>query len=187
MKNLLDPKLLAEFQLKPAPLAKISAFLDAQPDITASRLCNVIGIEPQRIYKWRSENKASNSALAVEERPGKLVVKPCSSNKAKYSASDKLALLKQYEKVGSAEQAEILRSYGLYQSDIRRWREVADSAALEFLGKRKPRSDKKSDESRAVEGLQKEVATHEKTIAKLAALVTFQKKLSDLLRGSESK
>ena len=111
---------------------------------------------------------------------------PASGKNASYSAADKLALLKRYDKLDSVKRSEFLRTYGLYQSDLARWLDVADAAALESLGKRKPRSDKKSIETKVVEGLQKEVATHEKTIAKLAALVMLQKKVSDLLNASES-
>lgn len=184
MKNLIEPKLLAEFKQRPTPLARIVSFLDEQPDITAASLCKLIGIPVQRVYCWRNENKKMGSPSA----PGadEFKVMPALGKSNRYSAADKLALLKQYDKLVSGERAELLRKYGLYQSDITRWQEVVDAAALESLGKRKPRSDKKSDDAKAAEGLRKEVATHERTIAKLAALVILQKKVSDLLNESES-
>jgi len=179
---MIDPQVLADFRQKPVQFEKIIAFLDEQPEITAAHLCSLIDVSVQRVYRWRNENAKEDPSNVNHEQVNEFKVVPSSRKKGRYTAGDKLAILKQYEKLDPVKRAELLRTYGLYQSDITRWQDTVDAAALESLSKRKSRSDKKSDETKAFEDLQKEVATHEKTIAKLAALVVLQKKVSDVLK-----
>ncbi|PWU20748.1 MAG: hypothetical protein C5B49_03750 [Bdellovibrio sp.] len=94
-------------------------------------------------------------------------------------------LLKLYGSLEGEARAELLRKYGLYDSDFARWLDKTDSAALVALSTRKPRSDKKSPEQLEIERLKEELRGQEKTIAKLSALVVVQKKVSDFLKRCE--
>ncbi len=182
MKNLIAPQLLAEFKTKPVPMAQIETFLDSNADISAATLCKLIDVPVQQFYNWRNEVKKKGLP------PTKLAafnVNPVSGG-GKYSAEDKLALAKRYEMLEPSKRAELLRTYAIYQSDIKRWQEMADVAALESLGKRKIRSDKQSAETKMIESLKKDLLARDKKIEKLEILVTIQKKLSALLSESES-
>ena len=184
MKNLMAPELLAEFQAKPVQLDKIVAYLDAHPEVTAATMCRLVDIPVQRLYNWRNETRKRVS-LAAEDISTEFVVLPV-SGAGKYSAADKFALIKHYGRVEGQARAELLRKYAIYQSDIKRWQELADQAALESLGKRKPRSDKQPVEIKLIESLKKDLQARDKKIEKLEALVMIQKKLSLLLDAIES-
>lgn len=108
---------------------------------------------------------------------------PLNLKDKKYSASDKVAIIREYARLENGSKTEFLRKMGLYQTDVRKWSELVDAAAIEALSNRKVRKDKKSDSE--VEALKKENRYQEKTIAKLAALVVFQKKVSDILESSD--
>ncbi len=118
-------------------------------------------------------------------KPAAFSVHPVSGG-GKYSGEDKLALAKRYELLEPQKRAELLRTYGIYQSDIKRWQEMADAAAVESLSKRKTRSDRQPAEAKMIESLKKDLQTRDKKIEKLEILVTIQKKLSALLSESES-
>lgn len=183
MKNLIAPEILAEFQTKPVPMEKIMVFLDTHPEVTASMLSKLCDVPVQQLYNYRTKAKRRKPRPASQKMD--FMVVP-SSGGAKYTASDKLALVKQFEKVDGSGRAEILRRYGIYQSDIDRWQKSMDQAALESLSERKTRSDKQSVELKTIEGLKKELLNREKKITKLETLVSIQKKLSVLLGESES-
>jgi hypothetical protein len=102
---------------------------------------------------------------------------PAGADKKSYAANDKLKLVKRFASLEGEARAEMLRKYGLYESDFSRWQEKADEAALAALSTRKPRSDKKSTEQLENERLKAELRSQEKTIAKLSAIVVAQKNL----------
>ncbi|NOT80511.1 MAG: hypothetical protein HOP07_16095 [Bacteriovoracaceae bacterium] len=85
------------------------------------------------------------------------------------------SLLENYLKADDQGKAKLLRKYGLYDSDIKRWRDQVKNASLEVLGKRKQRSDKKSEDQIEIERLQQELQEQEKTTAKLSTLLVLQK------------
>lgn len=169
--------------MKPAPMAKIVAFLDEHPDVIAATLCKLCDIPVQRLYNFRNESRKRKLSRASE--PSEFGVVPVIGG-ATYSASDKLSLVKRFEKLEGEGRVALLRQYGIYQSDIGRWQESIDQAAVESLGRRKTRSDKQSVESKTIEGLKKELLNREKRIEKLETLVMIQKKLSALLGENES-
>lgn len=185
MKNLIAPEILAEFRKKPVPMEKIISYLDAHPDVTAATICKLVDVPVQQLYNWRLDAKKRDLSK-VARRGGSEFTVIAVSGGGKYSAEDKLALMKQYEKLEGPHRTELLRKYAIYQSDIRRWQEAADQAALESLGKRKTRSDKQPAEMKLVENLKKDLLARDKKIEKLQTLVTIQKKLSLLLDESES-
>lgn len=181
MKNLIDPKLLAELKREPVSNERIAATLESNKAITAARLCKLVGADPQQYYNWKNR-KAKRVASANGDE---LDVVPTGVDKKSYTANDKLKLVKRYGSFEGEKRTEFLRTYGLYDSDFARWQEKVDEAALAALSTRKPRRDKKSPEQIENEGLKAELRGQEKTIAKLSAIVVAQKKISELLSGSE--
>ena len=182
MKNLIDPKILAELKREPVSYERIATFLNGNEEITAARLCKLLDTDPQQYYNWKSRT-ARRPSLA---NGADFDVVPTGTDKKSYSANDKLKLVKCFATLEGEARAELLRKYGLYESDFSRWQERADDAALAALSTRKPRSDKKSAEQLENERLKAELRIHEKTIAKLSAIVVAQKKISDLLIEDDS-
>lgn len=181
MKNLIDPKILAELKQEPVSYERIAAFLEGNKEIAAARLCKLLGADPQQYYNWK--NRSTKRAVSATD--GGFNVVPTGVDKKSYSASDKLQLVKCYGRLEGEKRTEFLRTYGLYDSDFARWQEKTDGAALAALSTRKPRSDKKSDEQLENERLKAELRSHERTIAKLSAIVVAQKKVSEFLSRDE--
>jgi transposase-like protein len=176
MKNLIEPSILEAFKVNPPSLEEMGNFLDKQPHISAAYLCKIIGMDINKYYDWKyRKNKARHKE--------NLDVVP--SGRRKYTASDKLKLIKEYTQLEDITKTEFLRKYGLYQSDIARWIELSEAASLEVLSRRKVRNDKKSEVELEIEHLKKEISSQEKTITKLAALVVIQKKVSEILTNPE--
>jgi hypothetical protein len=183
MKNMIDPQLLAELKKKPVSFEGLNAILVKSPNITASQLCKLVDVEPQDYYRWKHlKSKANNPDLV---RIDEFTVEPVSGKVKRYTAADKFKLISKYFQLVESKRTEFLRKFGLYASDISRWSALVETAAIEALSKRKSRSDKKPAEEIELANLKKEMRGQEKTIAKLAALVVIQKKVSEILNPTE--
>src|SRR5687767_12213410 len=142
MKNLIDPGILAELKREPITHDRIAAFLENNKEITATSLCKLLDVDPQRYFNWKNRT-AKQVSFSKADEDGFDVI-PVGGGKKRYSADDKLRLVKRYSALDGEQRTELMRKYGLYNSDFTRWLEQADSAALAAFSTRKPRSDKKS-------------------------------------------
>jgi len=183
MKNLIPPKLLGQFQERPVPLKDIVDFLDSNKDVSTAQLCRFLDIEPSKVYNYRGNinRKSKDGQKSFSD------VRPKAATKSyyRYSAKDKFNLVKEYLKNNDEQKSELLRKYGLYQSDISRWLDQVEEASVHVLGRRKTRSDKKTDEQLKIERLEKELSEQEKTTAKLSTLLILQKKTFDMLKKND--
>jgi hypothetical protein len=182
MKNLISPETLAFFQQDPIPLKEIVEFLENNTTITTASLCKVTGISPRKIHDYKYVNKKKNIS---KKNTTEVIPKGATKKHSRYSAIDKFSLIEKYSISSEKEKTELLRKYGIYQSDISNWRTLAKEASLQALGKRKTRSDKKPDEQLKIEMLEGELRDQEKTTAKLSALLVLQKKTFDMLKGKD--
>ncbi len=182
MKNLISPETLAFFQQDPTPLKEIVDFLDTNPTITTASLCKVTGIPPRKIHDYKYLNKKNSIS---KKNKTEIIPQGATKKQSRYSATDKFSLIEKYLIASDKEKTELLRKYGIYQSDINNWRALAKEASLQALGKRKIRSDKKPDEQLKIEMLEGELRDQEKTTAKLSALLVLQKKTFDMLRRND--
>lgn len=182
MKNLISPETLAFFKQNPTPVKEIVDFLDKHPEITTVTLCKLTGIPTQRIYdyKYRSQKKDGHGQKDME-----IIPKNASKSHNRYTAEEKLALIEKYLLSSDEEKAKLLRTYGIYQSDIQRWKDQTREASLMVLRKRKERSDKKSVEQLKIEALERELKEQEKTTAKLSTLLILQKKTFEILQRND--
>ncbi len=181
MKNLISPETLALLKQNPAPLQQIVNFLDEHSDISTVTLCKLIDLSPQKVYDYRS--KVHRKPIAKEDLT--VVPKNASKKHNRYLAEEKYYLIEKYTSSNDTERAEIIRKYGIYQSDITRWKIQVKEASLIALGKRKERSNKKSDEQKRIEELEQELKSQEKTTAKLSTLLMLQKKTFDILKKND--
>jgi hypothetical protein len=186
MKNLIEPKIIEEFLKSQPSFEEIEKFLEKNSNIPAALFCKMINLEPRKYYDWRWVSKKRQGKAESKDAESRLGATAVKSN-GKYSAAEKLSLVRAYSKLENGQKTEFLRGYGLYQSDIKKWEDIIDGAALAALSVRKVRSDKKSDVEIENGNLKGEIAGHEKTIAKLAALVMVQKKVSEILSGPTQK
>lgn len=181
MKNLIEPQKLAELKNKPASYETVEAFVATETKLAAGYVCKVIGIAPSNFYAWRRrrEKVAAMSELKLQQPPSAVV--PTSSHKRNYSAADKVALLRDYVACSDIKRGEFLRTYGLYASDIDRWREITDRAAIDALNVRKQGRKAKTPDQLKIAELERELQGQEKVISKLSAIVVIQKKVSTIL------
>jgi hypothetical protein len=182
MKNLITPELLARFQEKPMPIKEIVEFLDSQTDISTGKLCQILDISPAKIYNYRGNQNRKTSGNPKSSDLDNISPKSGTRSLNRYSAEEKFIFVEKYLKAEDEGKVELLRRYGLYDTDLKRWRELSKNASIEVLGKRKVRSDKKSDDKIEIERLQKELQEQEKTTAKLTTLLVLQKKTFDMLK-----
>lgn len=179
MKNLIEPTILAQLKAKPTPYEDIAKVLTENENVSVTQICRLISLEPQYYYNWKA--RKNKIAAAESGSSGEFAVEPTGTDKKKYSPSDKLKLINKCGVLDGSARAELLRKFGLYQSDLDRWNKVAKEAALDALSRRKQRSDKKSAEQVELEKLKAVMKGQERTIAKLSALVEIQKKISEIL------
>lgn len=179
MKNLINPQTLVELRREPISFERIASVLESNTEITASQLCKLLSVEPQQFYSWKCRH--SKQRRIAKDVSDEADIVPTGAKKKIYSAQDKLRIVKRFMTLTGGDRTELLRKFGLYESDLARWREKADEAALAALGTRKIRSDKKSSEQIEIERLKGELRGQEKTIAKLSAIVVAQKKISEFL------
>lgn len=183
MKNLIDPKILATFKVEPVPVKEIVNFLDSNDNIKTTYLCKLIGIPPRIIYDYRTYQKIKMKKSKANDND--ILPKSASKRYNRYNAEEKFSLANKYITSDDQGKSELLRKYGIYQSDIMRWWEQIRMASLETLGKRKVRSDKKSDEQLKIDKLEKELREQEQTTAKLSTLLVLQKKTFDILKKQD--
>lgn len=179
MKNIVPPEIVESFKKEPVSIPKIVKYLDENEEIPTSVLCNLIGVRPQQIYSYRTRQRKKEQVKSTIQR---VIPKASSKSHARYSAEDKFMIVESYIKSNDSEKSRILREYGLYSSDIQRWREQIKEVAIEKLGTRKVRKDKKSSEQIKIEELEKELKEQEKVTAKLTALVILQKKTEGIFK-----
>lgn len=166
-------------------MEEIANFLDNNPEITVTQLSELINVNRKKIYSYRRHKARKNAEREVKDGGLEVTPKAASKRYDRYSAEDKYMLVQEYSKVNDKKKSELLRRYGLYQSDISRWEEQIRQASLEALGKRKIRSDKKSDEQIKIEALEEELLEQERTTAKLSTLLFYQKKTFDMLKKKD--
>lgn len=182
MKNLISPETLAFFQQEPTPLKEIVDFLDSNSTITTASLCKATGIPPRKIHDFKYLNKKNNIS---KNNKAEITPQAATKKHSRYTATDKFSLIEKYLISSDKEKTELLRKYGIFQSDINNWRSLAKEASLLALGKRKIRTDKKPEEQLKIEMLEGELRDQERTTAKLSALLVLQKKTFDMLRRND--
>ncbi len=185
MKNLIEPKKVAILKSKPATYETVLEFLRAEAPnseikISAGLVCKLVGIPPSNFYAWRARRERNELTTAQPLSPTREVV-PTGDKKRKYTPSDKVALLGLFERCSEKDLGSFLRTYGLYQTDLERWRTLVTDAAVKALTVSRQGPKSKSADQLKIEELEREVQGQEKVISKLSALVVIQKKVSAIL------
>ena len=182
MKNLIEPRMLQSLRSKPITHEVIAEFLLKNPGVSAGFVCKAVGMQPTSFYSWR--NRQQRKVEATQGSPASDVT-PAGASKKKYSAEEKVALVRDYQRISEEQRGAFLRTYGLYHSDVERWSGAMDQASIEALSKKKQGRPIKSQEQIKIEELERELQGQEKVISKLSAMVVVQKKISNILGISD--
>ena len=124
---------------------------------------------------------ARRATVGSAERPTpdpEILAKP---KRRRFTAKYKLQVLREADACkGSGEIGALLRREGLYSSHLSSWREQRDRGALAGL-KEKKRGRKAKPVDPRVKQLEKENARLRRRLSKAETIITFQKKLSEIL------
>ena len=110
-------------------------------------------------------------------------------SRRRLTASYKLRVLKRLDEAKDRKsKGLILRSEGLYSSQVSKWRKARDSGAIAELGKKKGSiRPVKEDRSRQVHSLLKENLRLEKKLAMANTIIDFQKKVLQLFKEMDEQ
>lgn len=148
--------------------------------ISVTELARQVGIPQPTLSRWRQD------ALRVElvkKRRETTTDKPPPPQRR--TAAEKLRLIVATEGLEGEELSALLRSEGVYESELREWREAASAAISRTTeGAPGPLSAAHRKElgavQRRVKDLERELRRKEKALAEAAALLILEKKLQAL-------
>ncbi len=126
-------------------------------------------LKPQKAK--RNRMKAYRSAYRPEIE---VLEKP---QRRKFTAANKVRILKEIASAGSGQQSAILRREGLYASHIQKWKSEQDKGSLEAK-KRGPKENPYTDENRK---LRAQNARLQKKLKQANEIIDLQKKISEIL------
>lgn len=140
--------------------------------ISAHALSQEVGISQPTLSRWLREaprrsamnsKKSSSNSKSGSARRGR-------------SALDKLRLVVEAESLKGEALGAFLRREGLYEADLKAWRETA-SESLARPSKRK----KSSPEAKRIRELERDLRRKEKALAEVTALLALKKKVAEIL------
>lgn len=148
--------------------------------ISATALARETGVSQVTLSRWL---KQARTLKVVKKRPD--ADEGPSSTPKTWSAAEKLRLIVASEGLAGEELSALLRSAGVYDSELREWREAASEAISRTTeGAPGPLSAAHRREvaalQREMKELKRELRRKEKALAEAAALLVLKKKLQVL-------
>jgi transposase len=127
----------------------------------------------------RRQHSSKNASPEVPEKPVRRT----------FDAAYKLKILEEVDRCSESGQiGEVLRREGLYSSLLSTWRKQRDQGALDGLSRkkrgRKPRQKDSRDQQ--LEQLQKQNEQLQKRLRQAETIIDVQKKVSEILGGSQT-
>lgn len=146
--------------------------------ISASALAREVGVPQQSLSRWLRDASAviqpDNSPIPPESHmPPK--------RPQDRSAEEKLKIVIESEIIPEDQLGAFLRRNGVHEAQLREWR----SLMLSGLQKPPRPSSKKSEETRKVHQLEKELQRKEKALAEAAAIIILKKKVQSIWGGED--
>ena len=146
--------------------------------ISASALAREVGVPQQSLSRWLRDASAviqpDNSPIPPESHmPPK--------RPQDRSAEEKLKIVIESEIIPEEQLGAFLRRNGIHEAQLREWR------SLMLTGLQKPPrpSSKKSEETRKIHQLEKELQRKEKALAEAAAIIILKKKVQSIWGGED--
>jgi len=157
--------------------SKIVARMTGPEGSSANALSMELGVSQPTISRWFRNARRLPS---MENRvPGDNAA-PKKKSRSRWTAEDKLRLVREAAEHADAELGAFLRKNGLHSADLEEWRSLV--TALEQPKTKKKR--KPSLEERRIGDLQKELNRKDRALAEVTALLALKKKV-DMLWGDE--
>ena len=139
--------------------------------MSAAALAEQAGVAQTTLSRWLRQYGT------ISEAGGSMGSKKRAQN---WSAEEKLKAVLEYEALEEESRGKYLREQGLYEAEIRRWREEM----LEALVKKPKKGDAKERRIRELEG---ELRRKEKALAETAALLVLKKKAQAIWGDGEDE
>ena len=143
---------------------------------TVSALSKQEGISEPTLYNWRKQLRQTGRAVPEPDRTSE-----------SWSAQTKFAVVVETAAFNETELAEYCRSKGLYQEQVKAWRDAA-------IAVQDAHRDTASDNDQLARGyrkqikqLEREIARKNSALAEAAALLILQKKMRALWEGGEDE
>lgn len=139
------------------------------PQISASSLSVNVGVSKSALARWR--NVATSNGMKKTERQNR-------NKLPQRSASEKMRILTQAEKLKDEELGSFLRKEGLYEVHLERWR----AEMLEGLSGKENNKELRVQlraERKKNKFLERELRRKEKALAEAAALLVLKKKAEE--------
>lgn len=136
--------------------------------ISASRLSRLEGIPQPTLSKWlRQAGTLDHMNDKKKQTDRKLDPK-------KMTPDQRLRVILEISQLPEDQIGAYLRAHGLYESQVNQWRQSAEEALSNSAMKNK--RIKKSQETRKIKHLEKELKRKDKALAEAAALLVLKKK-----------
>lgn len=129
--------------------------------MSARALASESGVAQATLSRWLLAARR----VGVMDKPAK-----------KWTAAEKLRVVVEASKLSDEELGAFLRAEGVHEAQLKEWRAAAE-AALDA-----PRSKKKSDESKRLKALEREIRRKDKALAEASALLVLKKR-AELIWG----
>lgn len=101
----------------------------------------------------------------------------------KFTATEKLRIVQEYDACKRGERGALLRRYGIYSSSLLAWRQQLLRRGVEGLKPQKPGPKLESDDKDAlIADLERKLAQAEKKLSVAKSVIEFQKKVSVMLQ-----
>ena len=142
--------------------------------MSATALSKEVGVPQGTLSRWLRDAKLSTMTKSK---------KPAKGGRRRWSAADKVRLVREAAALDEAELGAFLRREGLHQAELDRFSEEVDQAATEALTKKGRRGP--SPEEKEIRRLRKELNRKEKALAEAAALLVLRGKVQAFLSVEE--
>jgi transposase-like protein len=143
--------------------------------MSATALSKEVSVSQATLSRWLRDAKLGSMPKSK---------KPSKGRRRRWSAADKVRLVREAAALDEAELGAFLRREGLHQADLDRFSEEVDQAATEALAK-KGRRRGPSPEEKEIRRLRKELDRKDKALAEAAALLVLRGKVQAFLSAEE--
>lgn len=143
--------------------------------MSATALSREVDVSQATLSRWLRDAKLGSMPKSK---------KPAKRHGRRWSAADKVRLVREAAGLDEPELGAFLRREGLHQADLERFSQEVDQAATEALSKKGRRRGPTAEE-KEIRRLRKELARKEKALAEAAALLVLRGKVQAFLLAEE--
>lgn len=127
--------------------------------------------KPKSACALEKETGVSQPTLSRWLRESQVVDESMSQRTKRWTTSEKLRVLVEAGKLDDAKLGEFLRTEGLHEALLRRWRAGAEAALAEV-----PKRQRRSPEAQRIKELERELRRKDRALAEVSAILVLKKK-----------